>query len=126
MPAPQKILAIAGVVLVLAGVSPGWSADPGNGNLGSTLCEQYLATLREAPEKGALFYAWAQGFMTGLNQDLMAAEPAHFFDVLHDPVDQKATLKAYCGEHPKALFGDAVNALFRELPFVDNRRPPPR
>ena len=108
------------------GVRPGLSAGAETRNLGSTLCEQYLATLREAPEKEATFYAWAQGFMTGLNQDLMAVEPAHFFDLQRDPAGQRTNLKTYCEAHPRAAFGDAVNVLFQRLPLVDQRRPPPR
>jgi hypothetical protein len=117
-------VAIAGSVLLMA-VRPGLGADLGAGNLGSIQCERYLATLRQAPEKETVYYAWAQGFMTALNQDLLAAEPAHYFDVLDDPAGQRANLRTYCEAHPQAPFGDAVNALFQRLPFVDNKKPPP-
>jgi hypothetical protein len=105
--------------------SAGYAADASFRNFGSVPCEQYLAVIR-APEQEALYYSWAQGFMAGLNQDLLAAEPAHFFDLDHDPSDQKAGLRSYCSVHPKSLFSDAVNALFQTLPLVDRRPPPPR
>jgi hypothetical protein len=117
-------VAIAGSVLLMV-IRPGLGADLTTGNLGSIQCERYLATLRHAPEKEVVYYAWAQGFMTALNQDLLAAEPAHHFDVLDDPAGQRAKLRTYCEAHPQAPFGDAVNALFQGLPFVDNRKPPP-
>ena len=102
------------------------AADIDGHNLGSVPCEQYMAALIQSPEKEITYYYWAQGFMTGLNQDLIRAVPRHLYDVENDPQGQRAKLKAFCVAHPKAPFGDAVNALYPTLFLVDRLSPPPK
>ena len=125
MPRAHQTTSIVGCIILMAG-SPGLSAEFAAGNLGSVQCDHYLDILRQTPDKEALYYAWAQGFMVAINQSIINRHGLNGADVLHDPDKQRAYLRFHCKANPQSKFGDAVNALFgTQLPIIENQVPPP-
>ena len=60
-----------------------------------------------------MFFSWAQGFMSGLNTDLLKRGET---DLNGLPLDaQKQFVSSYCKEHPRAPYFEAVFKLFDKM-----------
>jgi hypothetical protein len=82
---------------------------------GSLSCSRFAAAYRDNPETmDNLFYAWAEGFMSGAN----IAKRGTYRDLAAMQVnDQKAYLRRYCDEHPLQDYLRAVMELYLALPL---------
>ena len=58
------------------------------------------------------FYAWAQGYMSGLNQAVLQRKNLRGWQI----AQQKQHIRAYCNEHPLANVVAAVQDVFNNLP----------
>jgi hypothetical protein len=89
---------------------------------GYMTCAEFGAKYKEDPGHfGDLFFAWAQGFLSGL------ASAGLRVDVTLKNIDeQESFLRDYCDEHPLERYMDAVIALAAKLKFVETREGMPR
>lgn len=85
--------------------------------IGTANCEDFLTEIRGRPDIEKNFFAWAQGYMSGLlirapagkDEDLDLMPPQ--FPLLK----QAEFLRTYCSKHADEDFSDAVNTLYRTL-----------
>jgi hypothetical protein len=92
---------------VLAAEKAAWSGS------GTMACAEVTGALQQHPEDENLFFSWAQGFMSGLNTDLLKHGET---DLNSLPLDaQKQFVRSYCKEHPRAPYFEAVFKLFDKM-----------
>ena len=92
---------------VLAAETAAWSGS------GTMPCAEVTETIQQHPEDENLFFSWAQGFMSGLNTDLLKHGETNLNGL---PLDaQKQFVRSYCKEHPHAPYFGAVFKLFDQL-----------
>jgi hypothetical protein len=61
---------------------------------------------------------WAQGFMSGLNDQQPLAKRRNLAAI--SPNDQTQRLRAYCAAHPDAKLFEAAEVLYLQFPLLDN------
>ena len=94
---------------VLAAEKAAWSGS------GTMACAEVTGALQLHPEDENLFFSWAQGFMSGLNTDLLKHGET---DLNGLPLDaQKQFVRSYCKEHPRAAYFEAVFKLFDKMRY---------
>lgn len=85
--------------------------------IGAASCQDFLREIDGRPDIEKNFFAWAQGYMSGIlirapagkDESLDLMPPA--FPLLK----QAEFLRTYCSRHVSEDFTDAVNALYRTL-----------
>ncbi len=109
--------AAAVAVVLLAGrgavAAPNYPVADGPG-LAS--CRQAAHLEHENPAMADGFFAWAEGFMSGLNDKYIAANAAA--DLLppnRSQDDQKAFLAKFCAAHPDEPYMQGVWALYLQM-----------
>ena len=76
-------------------------------------CADVAAALQQHPEDENLCFSWAQGFMSGLNTDLLKRGET---DLNGLPLDaQKQFIRSYCHDHSRAPYFEAVFKLFDKM-----------
>jgi hypothetical protein len=91
----------------IAAEKAGWSGA------GTMACAEVAGAIRQHPEDENLFFSWAQGFMSGLNTELLKHGET---DLNGIPLDaQKQFVRAYCDEHSRAKYFEAVFKLFDKM-----------
>lgn len=110
----MKTLALALTLSVLsvsaqsiAAEKAGWS---GSGTIG---CAEVTDAIQQHPEDENLFFSWAQGFMSGLNTDLLKHGETDLNGLSLEA--QKQFVKSYCKEHPRSPYFEAVFKLFDKM-----------
>jgi hypothetical protein len=85
--------------------------------IGAATCAEFAAAYKQTPElTEAVYYTWAQGFMTGQNS-IAFKNKEKVFDFEHlNQNDQKFFLRSFCDQHPLAIFVQAVLDLINRLP----------
>ena len=100
-----------------------WAAQTANAQqikivgIGAANCPQFLRDIAGNTAVERDYFAWAQGYMSGLlirapagNDESLDLTPAHF-----SLLKQAAFLRAYCAAHVDEYFSDAANELYRTL-----------
>lgn len=110
----QTVLGAAILAAVAAG--PALSAETIERGAGASSCATFAAAYAANPGTiEAVYFSWAQGFMTGAN--MAAAGASHkYSDLGGDAKDQQARIRAFCAAHPGAPYADAVIDLYKSLP----------
>jgi hypothetical protein len=109
-------------ILFLFGVSAlnCWGADVfGFMGVGAHTCGQFAEGYRNAPQlTESLYFAWAQGFMSGQNMALLANH--HLAKNLNAKTteEQESFIRSHCDRHPLSGYWEAVMTLFVTLPDV--------
>ncbi|MGD0119437.1 MAG: HdeA/HdeB family chaperone, partial [Candidatus Binatus sp.] len=67
---------------------------------GTMSCADVTTALQQHPEDENLFFSWAQGFMSGLNTELLKRGETDLNELPFDA--QKQSLSAYCKSNPHA------------------------
>ncbi len=85
--------------------------------IGASSCQYFLRETNGKPEAEKNFFAWAQGYMSGL---LLRAPPGKDEDLDLAPdayplLKQAEFLRSFCTRNPDADFSDGVNDLYRTL-----------
>ncbi len=85
--------------------------------IGASSCRYFLRETSGRPEVEKNFFAWAQGYMSGL---LLRAPPGKDEDLDLEPdvyplLKQAEFLRDFCTRNPDADFSDGVNDLYRML-----------
>lgn len=85
--------------------------------IGAASCEDFLGEIRGRPDVEKDFFAWAQGYMSGLlirapagKDEGLDLTPPEF-----PLLKQAEFLRTYCARHVGEDFSDAVNTLYRNL-----------
>ena len=88
---------------------------------GMSTCAEFARYYRKDPDLFESYYfAWAQGYMTGLNVAMLVAKKP-MQDVEAWPVSkQRLHIRTFCDQRPLATFVEAAKSLFEALP----KRPP--
>jgi hypothetical protein len=104
LPLALMFLPAVSFAAVQAGEKAGWSGA------GTMSCGEVTAALQQHPEDENLFFSWAQGFMSGLNTELLKRGET---DLNGRSLDtQKQFISSYCKEHPRAPYFEAVFKLY--------------
>jgi len=85
--------------------------------IGASSCQYFLRETNGKPEVEKNFFAWAQGYMSGL---LLRAPPGKDEDLdlapdVYPLLKQAEFLRSFCTRNPDADFSDGVNDLYRTL-----------
>ena len=85
--------------------------------IGTATCQDFLAEIEGRPDVEKNFFAWAQGYMSGL---LIRAPAGKDEDLDLTPrafplLRQAEFLRSYCSTHAGEDYTDAVNTLYRTL-----------
>jgi hypothetical protein len=91
----------------IAAEKAGWSGS------GTIACAEVTDAIQQHPEDENLLFSWAQGFMSGLNTDLLEHGET---DLNGLPLEaQKQFVKSYCKERPRSPYFEAVFKLFDKM-----------
>lgn len=91
----------------IAADKAGWSGA------GTMACGEVAGALQQHPEDENLFFSWAQGFMSGLNTELLKHGETDLNGISLDA--QKEFIRTYCKEHPRAAYFEAVLKLYDRM-----------
>ena len=92
---------------VMAAEKAAWSGS------GTMSCAEVTGALQQHPEDENLFFSWAQGFMSGLNTDLLKHGETDLNGLSLDA--QKQFVRSYCKENPRNAYFAAVFKLFDKM-----------
>jgi hypothetical protein len=106
---------LVSVAVLLVAVTPAIAEFTVMG-LGIQTCGQFAKLYRTAPsETETIYFTWAQGFLSGLNSNEIAAT-GNNQDLNSIPVDQQERdIREYCNTHPLAAYMDAVLDLYTKF-----------
>src|SRR5215204_7169260 len=118
----QVLCVIVATGLLDAYLSPSKAQNVKIVGIGATQCEKYLAKVDGNVVAEREYFAWAQGYMSGL---LIRAPAGKDEDLNLEPAEfpllkQAAFLRTFCQTDPSADFSDGIHALYRIL----RARPP--
>jgi hypothetical protein len=86
---------------------------------GTETCAEVAQYYRQDPKLAkALFFSWAQGFLSGVN---MSSLPVTANVGAMTVENQEAYLREYCETHPLMHYVEAVMALYTSLPKSQRR-----
>ena len=93
-----------------------------NMGVGLVSCAEFAKQYRANTDTEYVFFHWAQGFMSGINDAL--ASTGHEIRVLNSiSTDrQKQILRAFCASNPLLPYRDGINAVLNEMTLA---RPKP-
>jgi len=113
-----KRLSAAALALVLGSMPV--AAEPMVAmGMGTLSCAEFGRFYRDFPQAENDFFAWAQGFMTGVN----LAPGVQKRDMSGDTKVQMRFLRDYCADHPLKNYIDAVIGLYGTLPLAPKIMP---
>jgi hypothetical protein len=91
-------------------------------DMGGRTCGEFAADYQRYPERTeAVYLAWAQGFMSGINSILHRRGPGYKLEA-KSVEEQQAHLRAYCDQHPLRQYLTAVSDLLFSLPETSDIR----
>jgi hypothetical protein len=91
---------------------------------GSLTCGKFAQDYAHNTRIEDIYFNWAQGFMSGVN--VMETTVEHHFPndlSARPPEDLKSEIRSYCGEHPLALYIEAVAYTMSLLPKMEPDAP---
>lgn len=84
--------------------------------LGNFSCEKFLKLLDINPRSEEKFLAWAQGYISGLSDDLSHANPnTNTNDFMSNMTYGSERIKQFCIENPESKFFTAVDSAFHDI-----------
>lgn len=115
MPYAQlRIVVIAVAITFLPAIGRAYPVQ----GLGATSCAEFAKMYQSNPKTiEDIYFAWAQGFMSGMNMGLMAnkQEPR---ELAGETRDQAQIIRTFCADNPLKTYMDAVLQLWTTLkPF---------
>ena len=115
---------IATIVLVALGTTRATAQESRAAlmGVGATPCAEFTQEYRRNPSGAdAVFFSWAQGFMSGLNMTRIALKrPLSDLSAWSVP-EQQARLRQLCDKSPLLPYAYAVEDLMKDFPEL----PPP-
>ena len=112
----MKQTLIGSVILAAVAAGPAWCAENIERGAGAGSCAAFAEAYAANPVTAeAVYFSWAQGFMTGAN--IAAASASHRYSDLGGVAkDQQARIRAFCAAHPAGPYAEAVFDLYKSLP----------
>lgn len=113
----KRIVIICLVSFLASGVALGREPSPLVG-AGALKCGKFASA--NADRLGgaeALYFSWAQGFMTAVNHDTSTSNAINGFRDLRNAEDIMGKLRIYCRAKPLASFMEAVVETMATLPI---------
>ena len=116
----RRILILFVSMLAMAwAISPSFSEDKNMNDTwgpGLTSCSTFekIYSLNPKPTE-ALYFAWGQGFMSGLNVMMTAQHRPTTNLGLWDMDRAQQFVRQYCTDHPSETYGHAIIQLFNSL-----------
>jgi hypothetical protein len=87
-------------------------------------CAKYGQAYKESPDDAELvYYAWALGFMSGLNVGTHTHRASSKNLAATTQDEQRRFLREWCEAHPLSDFGSGVVELLKTLPEVTDKQP---
>ena len=85
--------------------------------LGASTCAEFAEMYRASPaQTERAFYSWAQGYMSGMNDNLILLKLPPIKNLNSIPNDEKQSfLRTYCDSHPLNFYASAVTQLYISL-----------
>lgn len=114
----MRAYVISGLLAVTAGVLGGhaWSQEGAViVGTGAVPCSRYLADVQGAPMQEREYFAWAQGYMSGLLMRSPAGEHVDLRHKLLPLLSQVAFVRSYCQANPEKDFVEGVQDLYKAL-----------
>jgi hypothetical protein len=110
------------VFILIIGLSSSAFAGepPGQGyGVGMDSCSTFAAAYKRQPKFSEdLYFAWAEGFLSGLNLEATADYlPARNLASIQAD-SAKVEIRSYCDRHPREPYFGAVVAIYNSLPVV--------
>jgi hypothetical protein len=121
----EDIMKLSGALAVIASLYIGAAiAEPmAARGFGSFSCAEFTKQYKADPKFfGALYTAWAQGFMSGRDFELIAKSNTYRDLDGKSPEEADEYVRQYCDAHPQESFLQAVSSFFATLPL----KPVPR
>ena len=116
----RTIIALA--MILMAGVANAQQQDDPFQTMGpgANTCGEFAQDVRQNTDSQLIYFPWAQGYMSALNDVAAAAQQGDTvtYRNLHgwSTSDQLAYLRSYCNQHPSGNYADGVRSLFASLP----------
>lgn len=105
--------------LLLLGVAQARAEPSVVAGAGGTTCGQFASAYKGDVEfVEEHYYAWAQGFMSGVNIELMWSKRDKRDLNALTLKEQMMFIRTYCDAHPLLVYAAAVIALYSGLPVV--------
>jgi hypothetical protein len=107
----RRAISIIGLLILAA--LPAKAAGFASMGVGTATCERFLVQYGKDPRLAeTIFFSWAQGFMSGMNQILLT-QGSRTKDMQSLTLDdQKAWIVTYCRQKPTALYLSAVTNMW--------------
>lgn len=114
------------ILMMMAAASPVVAADGSSlTGVGAATCTDFYQGYMAIPQVEDSYFAWAEGFMSGLNS-MMSADKQPTRDLSAMTMDaEKAYLRDYCSSHSADTYPSAVAKLFFSLKQVPARTQAP-
>lgn len=88
--------------------------------IGVSTCTQFANFYKvDAQSAENVFFAWAQGYLSGWNTAQIDAKQPTLNLALMDTKEQREFLRRYCDQHPLGNYIDAVDHLMFELQYKE-------
>ena len=119
----MKTTVMATVAVCLSAIATTAIAEPvSTAGAGVMTCAKFNE-ISKTPELNEYIFAWAQGYMSGIN-DALQDTIAKYRDLRSfAPDQQQLILRDFCYKHPKSKFLDAVNDLMSGMTIVPSTLP---
>ena len=91
---------------------------------GAIPCAEFGQRIRNKTEIEETFFAWGQGYMSGMNTmfDFAGADTRDMNAI--SVTTQEDTVRSYCASHPLQRYADGVTELYLSLPTIPNKQKP--
>jgi hypothetical protein len=109
--------AMIGALIVPAAAEEKFSAM----GAGWLSCTEFANAYRRDRSVEGYFFAWAQGYMSGLNDGRIErdAKPRQLNAISQRSQEQE--VRMYCDDHPLAIYAQGVEKLFGSLPEIEDK-----
>jgi len=84
---------------------------------GASTCGGFAKAYAHDPQNEYIFFSWAQGYMSAVNDTLAATGIHNYRDLAGETANQMARIRLYCNDHPLADYDIAVMDLYDSLPL---------
>jgi hypothetical protein len=118
------IITLAIVITASVAAAPQQTKSFNAVGFGLNTCSKFARDYRRSASNELQYFAWAQGFMSGVNianqsvQKTQGANVIRYRDLSTQSVrHQTAYIRSYCNAHPLNEYKDAVIDLLGTMPF---------
>jgi len=105
------------ILLLIAPIEAGRAAPAAMGGPGAASCAEFAQAYKSNPvAAGNFYFAWAQGYISGLNSIALQTNQQFIDLAAMSFPDQQMFIRQYCDQHPLAAYVQGVLDLIERLP----------